>query len=124
MVDAQHRPRSEAEGLFAAGALWAVRTTTRRVCAWWRSHSDTTLTAAKMRKPAAGRLWKNSSDSEGAVTLLFATLNRRASRRCGSYATLRTNSSMPAAGMAPACRATSRPWRNSTRRGMDDTCMR
>ena len=48
-------------------------------CAWWRRRSRTTLTRATIRKPAAGRCWKNSSeasvgskgrgDLEGAATI-------------------------------------------------------
>jgi len=47
-------------------------------CAWWRPRSGTTLTRAKIGKPAAGSSWKNSAegrvgsigrgDLEGAAT--------------------------------------------------------
>jgi hypothetical protein len=33
-------------------------------CAWWRPRSGTTLTRAKIRKPAAGSSWKKTERSE------------------------------------------------------------
>ena len=44
------------------GLGYERRKSQRRSCAWWRPRSGTTLTRAKIGKPAAGSCWKNSAE--------------------------------------------------------------